>query len=272
MTHRIPWILVVLASAGNAQELALWPRFQKCSVELISTTNMTQSIVVGKSAIRTKTELRVRELYEVTALKADGTATIRLTRTRIWGKITDKKGTVTFDTAADEEPPRAAEIWIDALPRQQVYEIRADGILLSVRTVADDGSLGDSDQHQRKTMQSMFVQAPELPLRVGATWEPEAGIHECTPTGCVAFATTNTLKAFDGKTVTIETRAVPPQVASTDGKHTPEMPITRQVVLSRKDGLPTSIRIAGKQVHKQRGASFETEVQMTAKRIVSKPK
>ena len=110
----------------------------------------------------------------------------------------------------------------------------------------------------------MYVMPPAEPLREGKTWTPKAGIHECTPDGCVEFSTTDTLRSFDDERITIETRAVPPHQGAEEPPA--DNVITRRVVLSREDGLPLSLDVVGKQIHEKKGTRFEVEVTFSQRR------
>ncbi|MCA8941629.1 MAG: hypothetical protein KDB80_03635 [Planctomycetes bacterium] len=264
MRAALAWIFVCVIPTGCATRgIDEWPSITLGSVEFVTTTEFTQRLNVGPESVEFGATIHGEERYDVTEHSTDGTVTLHVRRGRIWGAFREGEETTEFDTARPDPLPRAAQPWVDALLPHQVFEIDPNGIVLSARVVDDQGRLCESNDHDRETVQVSFVQRPpDGPIVRGRTWDPELGIHECTPDGCVAFETTNTIAEFDADSITIESRAEPPSSIDLPGFE----PILRRVELSRRDGLPITMRVTGTQVREQRDARLEIEMRWELQR------
>ena len=240
-----------LCSGAAAQEtVAAWPQLREGASARYRTTSVVRAEAeppAGADA-RVLQDLRVHteETHTVVAVDADGTAELRIERSRVHGTMAGGalRRPVAFDTAAEGRMHPVAKGVVDLFRAASVVRVDRTGAVLSVRKVRDDGELADADDHERDTQQFAFVYAPALPIRVGGTWRPARGVHECEAGGCVELATQNELAAADPETLTVATVATdgePGAEDDADAKHR----VTRTLTLSREDGLVVAMRAGG---------------------------
>ncbi len=233
-------------------------RFQRVSLEI-------QTVTLGDQVQRFDREITSDLRLEVKEGPPQGPFKIGMTFERIRGVLETNGAQTTFDTAG--EPPAASDPTMliqTALANRTIElvlgargELRAvngyqEAVLQALGPLAAEMMIPPeqlaasvSDRSARSEYQGMFPILPEGEAAVGDTWSTRVGSEP--PPGQKDRAATAKLAAIDAESVLIEMTGSFRRDGDEAAPGLKSSEVTLTARLSRRDGLPTSLRLEVKQ-------------------------
>jgi hypothetical protein len=162
-------VCVALASAQPANPTApfQWKNGQVLVYKVDETTEATD--VKDEDKAVTKTHLNLTKRWQVTAVDAQGVATLQLSLSSLLQEMTDAKGeTLTFDSAHPDKTSPQLKDQMAKYVGQTLAVLRIDGYgrLVEVK----ESKFGPSSRFESEMLPFLAV-VPPAPLKAGQAWE-----------------------------------------------------------------------------------------------------